>query len=82
MSTAYEGPLVRPFPYDDDHLQNDARTCEASDTRLTQEDSRKVLAQMAKAYEAAPEPCKGSLGLFMRQALADHVNAEHGVTNG
>lgn len=47
--------------------------------RLTREDSLKVLAQMAKAYEAAPEPCKGSLRLFMRQALADHVNAEDGT---
>ena len=52
------------------------RTDSKIDTRLTREDSRKVLAQMAKAYEAAPEPCKGSLELFMRQALADHVNAE------
>ena len=54
---------------------NEEQTNAKIDTRLTQEDSRKVLAQMAKAYEAAPEPCKGSLGLFMRQALADHVKA-------
>ena len=57
------------------HSKNKVNVCDPRDTRLTQEDSRKVLAQMAKAYEAAPEPCKGSLGLFMRQALADHVKA-------
>ena len=76
MSTGYEGPLVRPFPYDDDHLQNSARTCKAIATPLTQEGSRKVLAQMADIYETALSPCKGSMGLFLRHAYRDHVNAE------
>ena len=34
-------------------------------------DPIKMLAQMVKAYEAAQEPCKGSLGLFLRSAYAD-----------
>ena len=57
------------------HLQNKVSVCDPRDTRLTHEDSRKVLAQMIKAYEKAPEPCKGSLGLSLRKALRA-VNAE------
>jgi hypothetical protein len=42
---------------------------------MTQADSRKVLAHMLKAYEAAPAACKGSLELSLRKAHRA-VNAE------
>ena len=53
------------------HLQNKVSVCEPRDTRLTHDGSRKVLKDRLAIYEAAPEPCKGSLGLFLRQLYAD-----------
>ena len=34
-------------------------------------DPIKVLKEHTAVYEAAPEPCKGSLGLFLRQPYRD-----------
>lgn len=46
-------------------------TCTQSDTELTRAGSLKVLKDRLAIYEDAPEPCKGSLGLFLRQLYAD-----------
>lgn len=40
-------------------------------TKVTNENDLKVLKDRLAVYEAAPEPCKGSLGLFLRQLYAD-----------
>lgn len=55
---------------------NNSATCTPSDTELAHADSRKVLAKMLKAYETAPAPCKGSLGLFLRKAHADALRQQ------
>jgi hypothetical protein len=63
------------------HLTNDARTCDAVDTRLTREGSLKVLKRLADQVENGNPALKGSRSFYLRKLFRDFNAGKSDVSN-